>query len=468
MRRFNLLVIFLTCPMVMFGQLKIQSNGVFKMNNILVGNTGYGSSSVSFGYGALSSPSLSGSNNTANGYNALYSNTTGSENTANGYQALYINTAGSSNTAIGYWALISNYTGSGNTAIGYWALRINSTGNGNTAVGSCALDHNNANYNTAYGFYALFNNSTGNYNTAVGYNANGEFAADNLNNATAIGYNATNTASNQVRIGNSSVTSIGGYTNWTTISDGRAKKNIRAEVPGLAFINLLQPVTYNLDLNAIDEIQKSDDPTINHLRDSLRMAMTSEEREILEKARANKEKQVYSGFVAQDVEKAAQSVGYNFSGVDAPKNEKGTYGLRYAEFVVPLVKAVQELSEQNNRLQEQIDELSAKLDELTNAPKSSNVGVTDGSDGAKSFLFSIFPNPTNGMVTIDYTLYADAPISIELYNMYGQRVKLIAPKQNQKAGAYSIQTSVAGLVAGTYIVKVTSGNQVESKQLVIN
>jgi len=52
--------------------------------------------------------------------------------------------------------------------------------------------------------------------------------------------------------------------------------------------------------------------------------------------------------------------------------------------------------------------------------------------------------------------------------MFGQRVKLIMPKQNQKAGAYSIQTSVAGLVAGTYIVKVTSGNQVESKQLAVN
>ena len=56
----------------------------------------------------------------------------------------------------------------------------------------------------------------------------------------------------------------------------------------------------------------------------------------------DKYSQVTTGFIAQDVEAAAQSIGYNFSGVDAPKNENDYYGLRYAEFVVPLVKAVQE------------------------------------------------------------------------------------------------------------------------------
>ena len=42
------------------------------------------------------------------------------------------------------------------------------------------------------------------------------------------------------------------------------------------------------------------------------------------------------------MELAAESVGYDFSGVDKPKNEDDFYGLRYAEFVVPLVKAIQE------------------------------------------------------------------------------------------------------------------------------
>ena len=72
-----------------------------------------------------------------------------------------------------------------------------------------------------------------------------------------------------------------------------------------------------------------------------------------------------SGFIAQDVEQAANAIGYDFSGVDAPKNENDFYGLRYAEFVVPLVKAVQELSAENDLLNRQLSKQQAHIDELT-------------------------------------------------------------------------------------------------------
>ena len=52
-----------------------------------------------------------------------------------------------------------------------------------------------------------------------------------------------------------------------------------------------------------------------------------------------------TGFLAQEVETAAESINYDFSGVVAPKNGQGLYSLRYAEFVVPLVKSVQEQQE---------------------------------------------------------------------------------------------------------------------------
>ena len=44
-------------------------------------------------------------------------------------------------------------------------------------------------------------------------------------------------------------------------------------------------------------------------------------------------------------------------GVDAPQNEHDLYGLRYAEFVVPLVKAVQELAAEVATLKKENDEL---------------------------------------------------------------------------------------------------------------
>ena len=193
---------------------------------------------------------------------------------------------------------------------------------------------------------------SGGNNTAVGYWSG--VTASNLSNTTAIGSEATVTASNQVRIGNYTVSSTGGVVSWSTASDGRMKKNIRSNVPGLAFINSLQPVTYNLDLDAVDGLIKREKPDIESL--------PKEVIEMQRKAREAKEKQVQTGFVAQDVEKSAKAVGYDFSGVDV--DEMGIYSLRYAEFVVPLVKAVQELSEQNDKLQEQVNELLKRIEKL--------------------------------------------------------------------------------------------------------
>ena len=68
----------------------------------------------------------------------------------------------------------------------------------------------------------------------------------------------------------------------------------------------------------------------------------------------------FSGFLAQEVEKAAKEVGYDFSGVDKPQDANGMWALRYAEFTVPLVKAVQEQQELIKALQKEIEILKSK------------------------------------------------------------------------------------------------------------
>jgi trimeric autotransporter adhesin len=109
---------------------------------------------------------------------------------------------------------------------------------------------------------------------------------------------------------------------WTNLSDGRYKTQINRQVPGLEFILKLSPVTYHMNVNAIIE----------------KLGVPNDKIESIKK----KEQIQYTGFIAQEVEEAANEIGYEFSGVDAPKNENDLYGLRYAEFVVPLVKGMQE------------------------------------------------------------------------------------------------------------------------------
>ena len=70
-----------------------------------------------------------------------------------------------------------------------------------------------------------------------------------------------------------------------------------------------------------------------------------------------------TGFLAQDVEAAAKSIGYNFSGVDVPKNG-GLYSLKYSDFVMPMVKAIQEQQQQIEDLKRQNELLIKRLEKL--------------------------------------------------------------------------------------------------------
>ena len=79
------------------------------------------------------------------------------------------------------------------------------------------------------------------------------------------------------------------------------------------------------------------------------------------------ENMIMTGFLAQEVETAALECNYDFSGIDKPKNVNDHYSLRYAEFVVPLVKAVQEQQEMIEEQQKEIDKLkeqNSKINEL--------------------------------------------------------------------------------------------------------
>jgi hypothetical protein len=85
-----------------------------------------------------------------------------------------------------------------------------------------------------------------------------------------------------------------------------------------------------------------------------------------------REATVFSGFAAQEVEAAATASGYDFSGVDKPKNANDFYGLRYSDFVVPLVKAVQEQQQQMEEMKKAIAALQEQNKLLMELVKKHN------------------------------------------------------------------------------------------------
>lgn len=337
-------------------------------NGSLYSNT-TASDNAAFGYHAMYL-NATGSENTALGYSALYSNTTGTYNTATGVYALYSNTGGYSNTSGGAYSLYSNTDGALNTAFGSNTLYSNTIGIANTGGGSYSLYSNTSgNYNTAFGHAAGYHNTTGIYNTAVGYNAlflnvTGSSitaigtSADvpwgsNLTNATAIGAGAIVNASNKVRVGNTLVTVIEGRVPFTTPSDGRFKYAVKEDVKGLAFIMQLRPVTYQFDVKRFDEQLRAGGNAAGNRQLALPVAapvtnaLVKNDYAVATAIRR-------TGFIAQEVEKAAAVAGYDFSGIIRPETAQDHYSLSYESFVVPLVKALQEQEQQINGQDKQV------------------------------------------------------------------------------------------------------------------
>ncbi len=305
--------------------------------NALLGIT-TGTNNVAVGYSAADA-NQSGSNMVAIGYNAAGVSTNRTGVTAVGAYAAQANTAPET-TAIGYYALSGQTSGSNNVGVGYQALNLNATGGNNTAIGYAAAGGNAADtaynytsalgwaalasvqgdYNTGLGASAGYSVSTGTENTLVGAYAGttlttgsqntiigrgANVSANNLANSIAIGYNASVNASNKAVIGNSSVTTVGGYGNWSNYSDKVLKENIEDNNDfGIDFINKLNVRNYNL----------IDQP-------------------------GNKTE----GFIAQEVEDAMNDLNIDFHGITPPQNQDDYYMLSYSSFVMPLTAAVQEL-----------------------------------------------------------------------------------------------------------------------------
>jgi trimeric autotransporter adhesin len=373
-----------------------------------------------------------GSNNTAVGAGALNANVAGGNNTAVGFQALTFNTA-SNNTATGYQVLFNNSTGSTNTAAGYQALLSNTTGFSNVADGYQALIGNTSGFNnTACGLRGMFSNTTGSCNTTLGYAAN--VSVGNLTNATAIGCLSIVNASNKIRLGDATVTVIEGQVAYTFPSDGRFKFNVTEEVKGLDFITKFQEfLTQNMpEADRAEYLQKDFGPST-----AVRQ----------------------SGFIAQEVEQVAKQVNYDFNGVHKPVDANDNYSVAYAEFVVPLVKAVQEQQQMITQQQQQIDMLQKQVVQLTTA--QNNAGAEAAKVNAVNGV-KMYPNPTGGMITL--TTQAMDAASIEVYDMAGTRVYQAA----LKAATTNHEIDLSAYPRGMYSVKVMAkGQEVSSQKLVL-
>lgn len=410
--------------------------------------------------------------NTFVGDSAGFFNATGNYNSFAGATAGFNNSSGSNNSFFGVSSGYHNSIGYKNSFFGKLSGYGNTKGKENSFYGYAAgINTTTGSNNVALGDSTLAGNTTGSNNTAIGYHADASSLTP-LSNATALGNGARVDVSNKVAVGNTSVSSIQGQVSFTTYSDARVKNTIQENVPGLSFITALRPVTYHYDINRENEL----------------LGVKNENTDWTGKY--DIEKIQFSGFIAQEVDAAAKKAGYNFSGVDKSGN---MWGLRYSEFVVPLVKAVQELNsnqaskdqviaqqqteiaaqqQQIDAQQKQIDDLKLQMQQFDQSLSQCCTAYRSSVANQQSSIIDMpkleqnNPNPFVEATIIKFYLPLTATSAVvKVYSLDGVELKSFTV--NQKGyGEISIagNTLTPGIYAYTLII---DGKAIDTKQMVL-
>jgi hypothetical protein len=460
------------------------SNSFYGFNSGLANTTG--ARNVFVGSNAGAANTLA-SDNSFLGANAGDVNTTGIQNSFFGSNAGGANTQASNNSFFGFTTGDNNTIGNFNAFFGAAAGTSNVNGNNNAFFGAGAGLSSTANDNSCFGTSAGEATTTGAENcffgkdaglaningtglvaygfqagkfrpgnslcTFIGYQSD-NITGTNFSNANAFGHLSKVNDFNQVRIGNTSIGSIGGFVGFTNVSDGRYKKNVKQNVPGLEFINKLNPVTYTLDVHGLQNFLHEND-NLNEYVKSVNL-----------KAADDKEKVVYTGFIAQEVEAVAKELNYDFSGVDKPNNEESLYGLRYAEFTVPLVKAVQELSMENDELKMEVESLKSDVRSLMSEVRGQRSEIRDQkSEISSALLGQNVPNPFDNSTIIPFRIPKEChSATIIIAESTGKIVRTIpvSCKETQ------LSLEAGALPNGIYSYSlVVDGITVETRQMIL-
>jgi hypothetical protein len=314
---------------------------------------------IGIGHGTFSALT-SGDYNTAVGSRAGTALTSGSENQLFGKGAGAAITTGQYNHIFGMNAGASFDTESHNVGFGLSALggpiaggeynigigseagaKITS-GDNNVMMGYQAGEDNTSGYDNVFvGYQAGKSMTTGYKNVCIGDSV--DVTSDNQTSI-AIGSDLSSSDNNQSnkfifgKSGNIVRNEFSSNANWARNSDERIKKNIKDQKLGLDFINDLRTVTFQWKPSY--EIPKN----LPNYNEENKMDLDV----------------VMHGFIAQEVEQVMIKHGdMDFAGWTKDEAKPGNEGqlqhISREMFVIPLVKAVQELSAEVKELKEKLE-----------------------------------------------------------------------------------------------------------------
>jgi hypothetical protein len=96
-------------------------------------------------------------------------------------------------------------------------------------------------------------------------------------------------------------------------------------------------------------------------------------------------------------------------------------------------------------------------------------GVTGVTERALPTVFALdqnYPNPFNPSTKIDFALPKESRVTLEVYNVLGQRVALLADDV-RPAGYYSVSFNASHLASGLYVYRIAAGDVTMVKKMML-
>jgi hypothetical protein len=259
-------------------------------------------------------------------------------------------TTGTYNTVVGRSSYNNGLSGVGdyNVVIGANSATANVSGDFNNILGTTSATNLTTGSNNCFiGTSASTIYTTQSNNTIVGYNSSSSGTA--YSNCSSLGANINVlSGDNQVQLGDSSTTTYV-YGTVQTRSDARDKTDIKDIYFGLDFIQKLSPKLYKWDYREDYHVIERDEEG-NITNDYY-----------LDKDGSKKRNRWHAGLLAQDVKQTLDQMSMDFGIYQDHSHNGGDDRLTigYEELIPVLIKAVQELSQENKNLKIRIDLLES-------------------------------------------------------------------------------------------------------------
>lgn len=100
------------------------------------------------------------------------------------------------------------------------------------------------------------------------------------------------------------------------------------------------------------------------------------------------------------------------------------------------------------------------------APFNANTVVSTEEINTTSTSFNVYPNPTSGIINLNYSLSYDAEVFVDVINSVGVRVKS-ERLGSQKHGTYNTPIDLSSLAAGIYMLNLNADGIINTVRVIV-